>query len=159
MTRDAKRTTYRELTRLENSTGFLVVRTARSMKKALDTQLVELGLTASQHTVLSTLAHSDGLSLSEVGRRVFLDKPAITGLADRLEKDGLVQRKRTSSDRRVIKLYLTPKGRKLLRRMNEIATSVDRDLVSVLTPEQLKQLRQMLNRIWRKANGEEPDGS
>lgn len=135
-----------------------MVRTARSMKKALDNQLVEVGVTSSQHTVLSTLAHKDGLSLSEVGRRVFLDKPAITGLADRLEKDGLVERRRTSSDRRVIRLYLTPKGRKLLHRMDEIATSLDMDLVSVLTPEQLKQFRRMLSRIWQKSNGEEPDG-
>ncbi|MFQ6616957.1 MAG: MarR family transcriptional regulator, partial [Fidelibacterota bacterium] len=61
------------MTRLEKSTGFLVVRTARGMKKALDSQLTEVGVTASQHTVLSTLAHKDGLSLSEVGKRVFLD--------------------------------------------------------------------------------------
>ncbi|MFQ6615746.1 MAG: MarR family winged helix-turn-helix transcriptional regulator, partial [Fidelibacterota bacterium] len=80
------------------------------------------------------------------------------GLADRLEKDGLVQRRRTSSDRRVVRLYLTPKGRRLLGRMDEIATSVDSDLVSVLTPEQLRQFRGMLNRIWQKSNGEEPGG-
>lgn len=135
-----------------------MVRTARGMKKALDSQLTEVGVTASQHTVLSTLAHKDGLSLSEVGKRVFLDKPAMTGLADRLEKDGLVQRRRTSSDRRVVRLYLTPKGRRLLGRMDEIATSVDSDLVSVLTPEQLRQFRGMLNRIWQKSNGEEPGG-
>jgi len=140
------------MTSIEKSTGFLVVRTARSMKKALDSKLVEIGVTASQHTVLSTLGKNDGLSLSEIGKRVFLDKPAITGLVDRLEQDQLVERKRVSTDRRVINIYLTPKGRNLLQRMDEIATEVDEELTRVLSAEELHVFREMLNRIWHRAN-------
>ncbi len=141
------------MTSIERSTGFLVVRTARSMKKALDTRLTEIGVTAVQYTVLNTLAHTDGLSLSEVGKRVYLDKPAITGLADRLENDGLVERQRNSKDRRVIKLYLSPKGRRLLGRMNDIVNSVDEELTSVLSSSELRSFREMLDRIWNNANG------
>ncbi|NOY05101.1 MAG: MarR family transcriptional regulator [Chlorobi bacterium] len=141
------------MTSIERSTGFLVVRTARSMKKALDTRLTEIGVTAVQYTVLNTLAQTDGLSLSEIGKRVFLDKPAITGLADRLENDGLVERQRNSKDRRVIKLYLSPKGRRLLGRMNDIVNSVDEELTSVLSSSELGTFREMLDRIWNNANG------
>jgi len=49
---------------IDQSTGFLLVRTARSVKKALDARLAEYGVTSSQHTVLSALAADDGLSLS-----------------------------------------------------------------------------------------------
>ncbi|MBC8174511.1 MAG: MarR family transcriptional regulator [Candidatus Marinimicrobia bacterium] len=126
------------------------------MKKMLDARLSEFGVTSSQHTVLSTLAENDGLSLSEIGKRIYLDKPAITGLADRLEKDGLVERRRTSEDRRVIRLYLTEKGQNLLQRFEKIATEVDRELVQVLSSSELNKFREMLNRIWLSANME-PD--
>ncbi|MFQ6608514.1 MAG: MarR family winged helix-turn-helix transcriptional regulator [Fidelibacterota bacterium] len=144
-----------DMTTLEESTGFLVVRTARTMKKALDAKLSQYGLTTSQHTVLSTLAKEDGLSLSEVGKRVFLDKPAITGLADRLEKDNLVERRRTTTDRRVIRLFLTEKGSNLLQSLDEIATTVDQQLVKPLSPEELETFRHTLNQIWNAANGQE----
>lgn len=143
------------MTSLEESTGFLVVRTARTMKKALDAKLSEFGLTTSQHTVLSALAKEDGLSLSEVGKRVFLDKPAITGLADRLEKDNFVERRRTSKDRRVIQLFLTEKGSSLLQELDELAAMVDHKLVESLSKPDLEKFRSTLNRIWSAANGQE----
>ncbi len=136
------------MTRIENSTGFLVVRTARQMKRALDNRLNPIGVTAAQHTILSILAKDDGLPLSEVGKRVFLDKPAITGLADRLEHDELVERRRSKTDRRVVELYLTPKGRDLLEEMDSIAVKVDRELVSVLEKAELEQFRNTLIKIW-----------
>jgi len=137
----------------EQSTGFLVVRTARSMKKVLDARLAEYGITSSQHSVLDVLAQKDGLSLSEIGKRVFLDKPAITGLADRLEKDGYVVRKRTARDRRVIHLWLTEKGRQLLKKFEGVVASTDKELIRQLSPEELGSFRDMLNRIWKQANG------
>jgi DNA-binding MarR family transcriptional regulator len=136
----------------EQSTGFLVVRTARSMKKVLDARLAEYGITSSQHSVLDALAQKDGLSLSEIGKRVFLDKPAITGLADRLEKDGYVVRKRTAEDRRVIHLWLTEKGRQLLKEFEDVVATTDRELIQQLSPDELGSFRDMLNRIWKQAN-------
>jgi len=141
------------MTAIEKSTGFLVVRTARGMKKALDIRLSEVGVTAAQQTVLSTLGRDDGLSLTEIGNRVFLDKPAITGLIDRLEQDQLVERRRSSTDRRVINIFLTPKGRGLLTRMEEISTQVDEEITGVLTPEELRAFRACLTKLWETANG------
>ncbi len=142
------------MTDLEQSTGFLVVRTARSMKRALDSRLGPIGVTAAQHVIISTLAHEDGLSLSEVGKRAYLDKPAITGLADRMEKDGLVARRRSTNDRRVVKLHLTAKGRDLLQEMDRIATEVDRELVGILSGVELRRLRELVTRLWVHSNGE-----
>jgi DNA-binding MarR family transcriptional regulator len=134
---------------IEDTLGFMVVRTARSMKKTLESRLLaEVGITAAQHTVLSTLAHEDELPLSEIGKRVFLDKPAMTGLADRLENDGLVVRRRHSTDRRVIHLVLTDKGRSVLDRMNAIVAEVDAEYIDLLSPGEHDQIREILDRIW-----------
>lgn len=143
---------------LEENSGFLVVRTARAMKNALDARLAVIGLSASQHSIISTLSHTDGLPLTEIGRQVFLEKPAITGLVDRLENDGLVSRRRSSTDRRVINLYLTPKGHDILVDMNRIALEVDRQLVQVLSEEELAIFISLTTRIWSAASSNRNDG-
>lgn len=139
-------------TSVEARTGFLVYRTARRMKRALDSELNEHGVSSSQYTVLNALMENEGFSLSEVGRRVALDKPAVTGLVDRLEKSGLVERRRTSADRRVIQLFLTERGRELAGETEQVGVRVDEELVSVLSESELGHLRQMLNRIWESAD-------
>lgn len=139
------------MTKLEKSMGFVLVRAARGMKRALDNELLEIGVTASQHAVLSALAQKDGLSLTQIARKIFLDNPATTGLVDRLERDGLVERHRISSDRRVINIYLTDKGKSILKTIDKIATNLDRDIMSVLSKSEVSELKNFLNRIWEKA--------
>lgn len=137
---------------MEETTGFLMVRAARAMKKALDFELNKFGLTSSQQTILSLLKKKDGLSLSEIGKSVFLDKAAITGLADRLEKDGFVERRRDSPDRRVIQLFLSEKGRRLIRKTDSIVTAVDHRIINFLPESELSKLRNMLINIWNASN-------
>jgi len=139
---------------MEKTTGFLMFRTARGMKKMLDTRLSEFNVTSSQATVLNTLSYQDGQSLSDIGKSIHLDKPAITGLADRMEKDGLVERRRTSSDRRIIQLFFTEKGKKLYRRIEKVIVDVDNELVETLTEEEIESLHSMLQRIWNISNGQ-----
>ena len=137
---------------MEKTTGFLMFRTARGMKKILDARLSEFNVTSSQASVLNTLFSSDGISLSDIGKSVHLDKPAITGLADRMEKDGLVERRRTSSDRRIIQLFLTEKGRNLYNTIETIIIEVDQQLVKGLVTQKIETLHEMLQSIWDQAN-------
>lgn len=137
---------------MEKTTGFLMFRTARGMKKMLDARLSEFNVTSSQASVLNTLFSSDGISLSDIGKSVHLDKPAITGLADRMEKDGLVERRRTSSDRRIIQLFLTEKGRNLYNTIETIIIEVDQQLVKGIVTQEIETLHEMLQSIWDQAN-------
>ncbi len=137
---------------MEKTTGFLMFRTARGMKKILDARLSEFNVTSSQASVLNTLFSSDGISLSDIGKSVHLDKPAITGLADRMEKDGLVERRRTSSDRRIIQLFLTEKGRNLYNTIETIIIEVDQQLVKGIVTQEIETLHEMLQSIWDQAN-------
>ncbi|MFQ6677576.1 MAG: MarR family winged helix-turn-helix transcriptional regulator [Fidelibacterota bacterium] len=139
---------------MEKTTGFLMFRTARGMKKLLDTRLSEFNITSSQATVLNTLSYQDGQSLSDIGKSIHLDKPAITGLADRMEKDGLVERRRTSSDRRIIQLFFTEKGKKLFHQIEKVIVDVDNELVEALREKEIESLHSMLQRIWNKSNGQ-----
>lgn len=75
----------------------------------------EHGLTGPQVTVLKLLEGVGDLSLSELSERIQARNSTITGIVDRMQRDGLVLRRRSERDRRVIEIVLTPRGQALAR--------------------------------------------
>jgi DNA-binding MarR family transcriptional regulator len=85
--------------------------------KALDAELqAEHGLPLSSYEVLITLrtAPAKRLRMAELADRVILSRSAMTRLVDRLEREGLLERDKCSSDARGFFAVLTPKGEELL---------------------------------------------
>jgi DNA-binding MarR family transcriptional regulator len=76
----------------------------------------QFGITGPQLWVLKTISQNEILNLSELGKRMCHHPSTMTGLIDRLEKKGYVERDRGREDRRIVKLSLTPKGKELVRR-------------------------------------------
>lgn len=73
------------------------------------------GITGPQLWALKTISQTDGLSLSELSKKMYLHPSTVTGVVDRLENKGFVVRERTSPDRRVIRLRLTAEGHNLMK--------------------------------------------
>ena len=138
--------------KLDSSLGFLLTRTARGMKWALDEKLIEHNITATQYIVLERMWEKDGLSLTELGDRLHFDNPTMTGIIDRMERDGFLQRKRNDGDRRVVKVYLTPKGKIKQEQVGSIAEEVDNMAWEGFNQTQKKDLLKYLDRIWNKMN-------
>jgi len=74
------------------------------------------GITGPQLWALKTIFQNGSLSLRDLSERMYLHPSTITGVMDRLEKRGYVSRDRDREDRRVIKVQLTPKGKRLVKR-------------------------------------------
>ena len=72
--------------------------------------LKALGITYPQYLALLVLWEHDGLSVSELGERLFLDSGTLTPLLKRLEASGLVSRLRAVEDERRVHIRLTPAG-------------------------------------------------
>jgi len=141
------------MTALDRSVGFLLNRAARSMKRTLEARLATYGITASQYVLLAILAKKDGLSQTQLGNRLSFDNPTVTGVIDRMERDGLVERRRTSSDRRVINIFLSDKARAILSEIQEIAEEVNDRALEEYSAEEKSDLISMLNSIWKNMNG------
>ncbi|HEX6031825.1 MAG TPA: MarR family transcriptional regulator [Tepidiformaceae bacterium] len=83
-------------------------------------ELARVGLTFTLAHALRLLDPGEPLAMSEVARRLACDASNVTGLADRLEKRGLIERQSAADDRRVKTLALTPAGIELRRQALEI---------------------------------------
>lgn len=101
---------------MEDFTTFVCYALKSTMKKVernIIKGLDEFGVNMAQSFILFCLLENDGSTLSEIGSRAQIENSSLTTMVDKLERDGLVERRLCSQDRRVIRLHLTEKGRKM----------------------------------------------
>jgi DNA-binding MarR family transcriptional regulator len=90
---------------------FRLIRLEARMQVAITERLREIGLSVPQCDVLTTLTEQEGVSQQALARRLYVTKGNISGLLDRLETAGLVERRSTEADRRQYEIHLTAGGR------------------------------------------------
>jgi len=130
------------------SVGYLLSRVKSTMSNMITQRaLAELGVTSQQASVLFMVASGKCLLAAELAREYGIDASAVTRLVDRLEKRGLLERVRSSEDRRAVRLALTPEGQAIAERMPPIFNGVIDQLTSGFTPEEVGFLKSMLRRI------------
>ena len=95
-----------------------------AFNRAYRPMLDKLGLTYPQYLVLLALGEADGLTVGEIGSRVFLESNTLTPLLKRLEAAGNVVRRRDSADERQVRVSLTDQGRSLLQDACAVTTSM-----------------------------------
>jgi DNA-binding MarR family transcriptional regulator len=112
----------------------VLLRLARELRKETE----QLGITARQATLLWLVKRSPGLSLAELAGEEGISPPAMSGHVDRLERAGLIERVRSTDDRRRVGLRLTEEGARLLRRVRARRTTWLTDRLGALDPAQLE---------------------
>ncbi|NTV88600.1 MAG: MarR family transcriptional regulator [Burkholderiaceae bacterium] len=112
--------THNKALQLDHQLCFALYSASLAMTKLYKPLLAELGLTYPQYLALLALWERDGLQVSELGARLFLDSGTLTPLLKRLEAAGLVQRQRSSDDERRVHIHLTASGRALKARAAQV---------------------------------------
>ena len=107
-----------------------------SMHRCFDARFTRLGATADQYVILTMLAEEDGIIQQELMRRVFSDPNTVSAMLGRLEKRGLIRRRAHDGDGRARCVYLTAKGRRLQRQLDESAKALHERLFRSGDPRQ-----------------------
>jgi MarR family transcriptional regulator, organic hydroperoxide resistance regulator len=105
---------------LDNQLCFALYSASLAMTKLYKPLLDDLGLTYPQYLAMLVLWERDGLMVSELGDRLYLDSGTLTPLLKRLEASGYVSRIRDVKDERRVYITLTSSGRKLKTRAAKI---------------------------------------
>ena len=109
---------------LDNQLCFALYSASLAMTKLYKPLLETLGLTYPQYLVMLVLWEQDGLTVSALGERLFLDSGTLTPLLKRMEQSGLVSRQRSVEDERRVEVRLTPGGSKLKTRAASVPACV-----------------------------------
>jgi len=116
---------------MEDFTAFVCYRMKATMKKVekyMGQRFEEYGINLAQSFILFSLLERDGLTLTEIGNRTGIENSSLTTMVDRLEKETLVKRGADPQDRRVIRLFITDRGRDLAERVLKMGVEFNRRL-------------------------------
>ena len=132
---------------LEHEAVVSLARTAAILEHETAEALKPHGLTPTQYNALRILrgAVPDGLCRNEIRDRLISPMPDATRLLDRLVEMGFIVREREGGDRRFVRARITPEGRELVDRLDDLIHSLHREQLGHLGQERLKRLVQLLD--------------
>ncbi|GMU05038.1 MarR family winged helix-turn-helix transcriptional regulator [Corallococcus caeni] len=139
-----------DLLRLDLQLCFPLYAASRAMVQAYTPLLAKLGLTYPQYLVMLVLWETDGVTVKELGEKLYLDSGTLTPLLKRLEAQGFVRRERSTQDARSVTVSLTTQGKGLRRK----AAAIPEAIVcrTGLTLEELSRLRRDIQRLFEKVS-------
>jgi MarR family transcriptional regulator, temperature-dependent positive regulator of motility len=145
-----KRATTSSASWLDQSPTHLVHRVAQCVTDIFAAQAKDYDLTPRQVAVLTTVARSEGLSQTGIVARTGIDRSTLADVVRRLQRKGLLQRRRTKEDARAYAVKLTDEGQRMLRTIEPLAKRVDEQILDALPPKAQQSLITALQMIVAK---------
>ena len=132
--------------KLDDQVGYLL-RLANQRHAVIFQELAILDLTPAQFSVLVRLSEVTSCSQNQLGRLIAMDVATIKGVADRLEKRGLVARASDPEDKRRSVLSLTESGIEIVEKLHRMGQDVTRETLAPLTSSQQKSFLRLLRKL------------
>ena len=137
--------------KLDNQLCFRLYTASRLLTQAYHPLLSEHGLTYPQYLVLLVLWEKDAQPVNDIAKRLFLETNTVTPLLQRMEKEGVLTRKKGEKDARQMIVSLTKKGRDLQRKLSDVPKTVGNAVIcDNVTPGNFPDLFKMLDGIISK---------
>lgn len=122
---------------------------SRGMKTYMQSRLNAHGVHAGQQFMLQALWRQDGLTPGELAERIGVETSTVTRAAQRMEGTGLVRRIPDAEDARLVRVYLTERGRALERIIPEVIRDAAAATLRGLSPHEHSELLRLLERVRR----------
>lgn len=119
----------------------------RQMRRQLEAAAADHDITATQFQVLRRLWSGDGLSAQWLAREADVDAATMTGVLDRLQDKGLVRREKDATDKRSVRVMLTPKGGAMAEPLMVSVQGINEKALLGLTQAEQKELHRMLDQV------------
>ena len=137
--------------KLDNQLCFRLYTASRLLSQAYYPLLSEHGLTYPQYLVLLVLWEKDAQPVNDIAKRLFLETNTVTPLLQRMEKEGILTRRKGEKDARQMIVSLTGKGKGLQKKLADVPFSIASAIVcDSVTPESTPELFRMLDDIIAK---------
>jgi DNA-binding MarR family transcriptional regulator len=127
--------------------GYELRETSRVLLNVLKEHIDAHGITLTQYFLLRQLWDEEGINQSELSERLATTQPATVATVDSLEKRGLVKRVRGTDDRRVVRIFLTAKGRTMRTTLLRYAYDISSEALDGMSAAEITRLRESLARV------------
>jgi DNA-binding MarR family transcriptional regulator len=137
---------------VDDSYGYLVRRLHASLQRHIERRVQSLDLTALQWGPLLLVAQGKGDTAAALARALDIDTGAVTRMLDRLERKGLIKRRRSTNDRRLVHLELTDEGRHAIGLVPFAIAEVLNLHLAGFSEREVRQLKRFLSRMIDNGN-------
>lgn len=128
--------------------------TSKKLPQIFDKELGKIDLRLTEYRVLQQLSESGPTPMAKFSNEMLVTKAAITAITDEMERKGLVRRVRDSGDRRIVKVEMTPAGKKLFTLAKNRHDAVVTKLVSLLDPNEIRGVLRSYEKLNKFADEE-----
>ncbi len=133
----------------DTSAGYLINDLARRFASLLQARIRPMGLSTGVFPVMVQLWEQDGLTQAELVRRIGVEQATMANTLARMQRDGLIERRRSLADGRVQEIRLTDLSRKLRAPALDAALDVNATALSGLSEEERDQFLMLLVKVIR----------
>jgi len=133
---------------LSNSLGSMIFLASKSMERAAEYEFKQkLGLTSAQWKIILALNLFEGLNQKELADKIYVDTSTLVPIIDKMEKNGLIDRKPDPNDRRHNRLFLTKKSESTVDAIIEEILQLRKIMFKGLSKEEQESMRPLLKKI------------
>lgn len=126
---------------------FKLGKVMRKVQRYYECNLAPYEITPVQFYVLNALWENDGMKFKDLAKRVNIDGSTLTGILDRMERGGFVERRDDPEDRRSILVYLSEKAKRIGATIISLAEKLDQDIKGQFSKEELDIFLKVLERL------------
>ena len=132
---------------VQKSIGYRLTHTAR-LQTALSARLLAaLGLFPGQEAVLKLLSEQDGRTMGDLAAALRVRPPTASKTIARLTSQGLVERRATDGDGRLVRVFLTEAGRERSASIGGVWDQLEAEMVARLDNKERRRLRKLLRKV------------
>lgn len=131
----------------DNCIFFQLAKASQTGIKFMTQKIAGLNITPVQAMVLGFLAEEDQIMAGELGKKVELDSATLTGILDRLEAAGLIERKGNPDDRRSVKIHLTKQGKETGFEARKLLEEANKEFLAAFTETEKRELRSLIHKL------------
>jgi DNA-binding MarR family transcriptional regulator len=132
---------------MEDSQSFALARTCRLLRRRVHALMEEVGLHRGQQFVLGALWEREGYTQSELAQQTRVSSATITCMLQRMERNGLVERRQDTRDLRVSRVYLTDAGRLVQQAAEAAWRQIEGEALAGFASDESALLGDLLRRV------------
>ncbi|WP_138469435.1 MarR family winged helix-turn-helix transcriptional regulator [Poseidonocella sp. HB161398] len=125
----------------------------RGIRKRFNARAVALDMTYSRAQALMSISVREGLTQAELAERLDIRTPSMNRTLDHLEEQGLIERRSCEADKRIRRLFLTPKARAQAEQVVDFTEDLRREVYRGISPEDLERTLEVIRRIQKNLDG------
>jgi DNA-binding MarR family transcriptional regulator len=129
---------------LEQCINFILTKAQQAVHQVFKAELVPYGVTPGQYGVLMCLWDENGQTVRHLADRLTLDGSTMTGLLDRMEQKGLIEKKPDPKDRRALQVLLTDKGNELRDCLPQAIDAANKKVLEEMDENQVQAFKELL---------------